>query len=103
MRILINENKLEKVIINFLDGYVKERDVHRFDSFIVIYTDTLESEMGDPETLMEYDYYDGRLYIHENMINILHNLFGMSKDEVYKVTDKWFEDKFEVEVNPDVR
>lgn len=97
MRFIISENKLENLKINFLNSYVKDKDVRTFDSFILIQNnDTDDYENEDPH--FEYDYSDGRLYVGQNVRNNFSNIFGYDKKHANQFFKNWFEDKFKVEV-----
>jgi len=106
MKIIIKENKLEKIIHNFLDGYINKDTVSNVDSFIIVYNEDMESDdmEGDPAILFEYDFYDGRLYINGYWLLSFMKMFGLEQNErAFKIIDEWFENKFDVEVNPEVR
>jgi hypothetical protein len=105
MKIIIKENKLEQIIINFLNEYMSDNVVSYVDSFIVVYNENMESDdvEGEPLVLFEYDFYDGRLYVNGYWLDGFMNMFGLNKDESYKIIDKWFENKFDVEVIPESR
>lgn len=105
MKIIIKENKLEKIIHNFLDGYINKDTVSNIDTFIVVYNEHMESEdmEGEPSILFEYDFYDGRLYINGHWLLSFMKMFGLEQKNAFKIIDEWFENKFDVKINPDVR
>ena len=105
MKLIITENKINKIISNFLDTYISLRSTSHVDSFIIVYNEDMESDdiIGDPSILFEYDFYDGRLYINEKWFLNFITMFGLKEVDGYKIVDEWFEDTFNVEVNPEVR
>lgn len=100
MKFLITENKLEKIIFNFLDTYIDTINISRPDNFIVIYNENLESDNieGNWTILFEYVYYDGGLFINYNWLNGFLNMFSLELKEGLKIIEGWFENKFNVEV-----
>lgn len=103
MKFIITENKLEelkkKLIrykIKHLDSYVNNRNVRRRDSFIIIEDPSVDDDFEEPH--MEYDYYDGRLFVNKELRNTFRAMFGDDREEMDTFIKRWFEDKFNVEV-----
>ena len=103
MKFIISENKLKqlkdklvKYKINYLDSYVNNGIVRKFDSFIVIEDPSVDNDFEEPH--MEYDSFDGRLYVNEKIRNTFTSMFGDDKEESNKFFKEWFENKFNVEI-----
>ena len=100
MKYIINNTKLNELITkhitDYLDGKVNN-NLSRVDSFIIIHRDV---DDGDDEPIsLEYDNFDGRLYINKDFLNEFRTWFPMGDDESSKELIKnWFESKFPVEV-----
>lgn len=95
MKFIISENKLNQLRDKFLNSYVTLGDIRTFDSFIVI-EDPLADEFDEPN--MEYDSYDGRLFVNKKIRNVFSGMFGDDEEESNYFFKKWFEKKFKVEV-----
>lgn len=81
---------------HYLNSWVDSRKIIEFDRFIV-----LENPYGEEENDidMEYDGDDGRLWVREDIWDLLMTLFNRSDDEMSKFIGKFFEYKFGVKVN----
>lgn len=81
---------------HYLNSWVDSRKIIEFDRFIV-----LENPYGEEENDidMEYDGDDGRLWVREEIWDLLKTLFNRSDDEMSKFIGKFFEYKFGVKVN----
>ena len=102
MKFLITEDQLKKLKlklyqfkIKFLNSYVTKGTVRKFDSFIVI-EDSSADEFDEPH--MEYDSFDGRLYVNKEIRSTFTDLFGDDEEESNKFFKQWFEDKYGVDV-----
>jgi hypothetical protein len=79
----------------YLESFAQRNDVHYMDSFIVI------SRSGDNDFAsaeIEYDSWDGRLFIDRNFLDTFINWFGGNEDYSQSFIAKWFEKKYDVEV-----
>lgn len=78
MKFIITEHKLDKIIFNYITSIIKNNsDVQRseVDTFIVYY------DKNDEDTvLIEFDDFDGRLYIEKNLISIISDTFNISSE-----------------------
>lgn len=104
MKFIISENKLEEVKlkvlqlkIDQLNSYLKDKRAGSFDTFIVIWGDDEDFD-GNRDVLFEYDYFDGRLYVSENVRNTFTGFFGDDKEKSDAFFKHWFENKFDVDV-----
>jgi len=79
----------------YLDTWVDSKKIIEFDRFIV-----LEDPYGEPENEvdMEYDGEDGRLWVRQEVFEILLGLFGRGDEETLNFIRKYFEYKFGVQV-----
>lgn len=97
MEYIISENKLEQLKNKFLTSYVNDRNVLKFDTFIVVANeDGDEFELEEP--YFEYDYSDGRLFVNRDVRNNFTNIFGYTKEKSNDFFKNWFENKFQVEI-----
>jgi hypothetical protein len=96
MKIIIKESKIDMLMTEYLNSWVNSRKIIEFDRFIV-----LENPIGEEENEvdMEYDGYDGRLWIRQNFLYTLSDLFGKNYVDTMVFVGKFFEYKFGVEVN----
>jgi len=89
------KHKLVKYKMSYLDFYVNSGTVRKFDSFIVI-EDPSADEFDEPH--MEYDSYDGRLYVDKEIRSTFTAMFGDNRKESDDIFKRWFEDRFGVDV-----
>jgi hypothetical protein len=94
MKFIILESKLKKFQFSYLDSLTS---VSKSDSFIIVWGNDYGNE-ANTELLMEYDYYDGRLFVDGEFYNKFKSFFGGDFVNPCKVISKWFEKRFEVEV-----
>jgi hypothetical protein len=91
MKFIITESKLNLFKNKFLNHYL-ENGVRKFDSFILIHN----NDYAEPH--FEYDFFDGRLFINNNVIQKFMDFFGTSIEETNDYISKWFEYNFGVNV-----
>jgi len=96
MKIIIKESKIDMLMTEYLDTWVKTRRLIKFDRFI-IFEDPYGEEENDVD--MEYDREDGRLWVRQQLFETLVDLFGKNDVETLDFIGKYFENKFGVEVN----
>jgi len=96
MKYIIKESKIDMLMTEYLNSWVKSRKLIEFDRFIVI-----EDPYGEEENevSMEYDGEDGRLWFRKELRDLLMDLFGKNHVETSVFVGKFFEYKFGVEVN----
>jgi len=85
MKYVISKHKLDKLIFDVIDSYLKNRANTDFSSYIVYY-----SSGNDEEVLVEYDYDDGRLYIEKDFLMLISNMFGLTEKEGQIKIHDWF-------------
>lgn len=92
MKFIISEHRLDKLIYSFIDEHVKDMfNRALIDSFIVYSQDT-EDEFEDKSVKIEYDYFDGKLYIEDGFIGLISDMFGLHPTEAMVKIHDWFED-----------
>jgi hypothetical protein len=95
MKYIITESRLDRLMTLYLDSWVDSKKIIEFDRFII-----LEDPYGEPENEvdMEYDGEDGRLWVRQEVFEILLGLFGRGDEETLDFIRKYFEYKFGVQV-----
>ena len=95
MKYIITESRLDTLMARYLDTWVDSRKLIEFDRFIV-----LEDPYGEYENEvdMEYDGEDGRLWVRQEVFELLLGLFGRGGEETLDFIGKYFENKFGVQV-----
>lgn len=83
-------------MFSFLDTWVSSKAVSSYNDFIIIQQPAQEDENWDDS--MEYDFSDGRLWINRQFYYNFCDLFGMDIPQAGEVIQKWFEDRYKVEV-----
>jgi hypothetical protein len=100
MKILIKENKLKDLSKKYIWKELSDLEHYNMDSFILVH-DGVDDE--DSDVVLEYDFYDGRLYINGDWMKLISNLLPIDKKTIESLVDEWFENKFDVSVNPEAR
>ena len=100
MKILIKENKLKELSKKYIDNELSDLEYYNMDNFIILH-DGVDDD--DSEVTLEYDFSDGRLFINGEWMKLITNLLPIDKKTIESLVDKWFENKFNVTVNPEVR
>lgn len=96
MKYIITENKLKQVMVRYLDDYMENNPVSKFDNFIIISQPDQNGE--DFYAAIEFDEEDGRLWIEMEFAKHLMDLFGQTLESLQEIIKEWFENKFDVEV-----
>jgi hypothetical protein len=80
MKYIISEHKLDRLIFEFIDDFLKK---HRqiIDSYIM-YHQSGFYEHEHFEATIEYDHEDKRLYIDKNFVMLIANMFGLTPQPV---------------------
>jgi hypothetical protein len=98
MKFIITESRLKELQLSFIDEYLDDRSFPsgRHDNFIIIWSRP-QFEYDDDDVLMEFDSWDGRLYIDKKFRNFINSTFGntLNADDVIA---EWFEKKFDVKI-----
>lgn len=94
MKFIITESKLNLFKNKFLNDLFVN-GISKFDTFIVI-DNKDNDEFAEPN--LEYDSFDGRLFINPDLRQEFMDFFGTSEEETNDYISKWFEDNFGVTV-----
>ena len=101
MKFIITESRLKELQLSFIDEYLDDRSFPSgtHDNFIIIWNRPHGEydDDGDDDVLMEFDSWDGRLYVDKKFRNLMKSTFG-SMSNFDDVIAKWFEKKFDVKV-----
>ena len=101
MKIIITESQKEKLLNDFMKSLVDETlDENKpsyVDSYIVIW-DKGADDLSDDATAIEYDTFDGRLWVSKKYLNDLKSWFPIEKEKVLDMVKNSFENKFNVNV-----
>lgn len=100
MKVLIKENKLKELSKKYINKELSDLEYYNMDNFIILH-DGVDDD--DSEVTLEYDFSDGRLYINREWMELITNLLPIDKKTIELLVDKWFENKFNVTVNPEAR
>jgi len=98
MKIIITENKLRDLQLQYLNGFLG--NISDFDNFIIIYYPNYGDEYDfESDVLMEYDYDDGRLYIDKTFLNNFAKIYFPNDDDAQPFIKHWFENEFGVDID----
>lgn len=100
MKVLIKENKLKELSKKYINKELSDLEYYNRDNFIILH-DGVDDD--DSEVTLEYDFSDGRLFINREWMKLITNLLPIDKKTIESLVDKWFENKFNVTVNPEAR
>jgi hypothetical protein len=83
---IVSEGKIDEYRENFLGK------LHHYDNGVYVLFDKKGGE-GDP--VLEYDNFDGRLWIQSDYLSLFYGMFGFeSLGEAAEYIERWFENKF---------
>jgi len=97
MKIIISENKLRELQLQYLNGFLGH--ISNFDNFIVIYYPNYGDDDFESDVLMEYDYEDGRLYIDKTFYTNFAKIYFPNDDDAQPFIKHWFENEFGVDID----
>lgn len=103
MKILIKENKLKDLSKKYIYNELSDLVYYNMDNFIILHDSDFDFDNEDSEVTLEYDFSDGRLFINGEWMKLITNLLPIDKKTIESLVDKWFENKFNVTVNPEAR
>jgi hypothetical protein len=96
MKIIITENKLRDLQLNYLN--TMKYDYSNFDNFIVLYYPDNRDDYELSEVMMEYDFEDFRLFIDSNFVKDFGLTYFPNEDDAQPFIRDWFEEEFGVKV-----
>ena len=97
MKYVITENRLENFFKNYLDSFLENKSISDLTNFILISQKT-DNDDDSWEDFMEYDYTDGRLWVHRYILMTMNDIFNFDKETLMSLIKEWFEDRFNVEI-----
>lgn len=97
MKYIITEGRLNNFMSEYLDSMIKDKIVSNSNPFIII-SDNIQNEDDTWNDIMEFDNTDGRLWINNQFKKFMSDLFAMSVLDIIPFMTKWFENRFNVEV-----
>lgn len=100
MKYIISENRINKFRTKALDDLLVNNNPYGHPDFIIIPTTTIEGvEVDNDGIFMEYDPWDGRLFVRKDLFSHFFYMYGFEDVESAKnyISD-WFSNKFGVEV-----
>jgi hypothetical protein len=91
MKYTITENRLNKVMTQYLDSFLESKQFLSYDDSIVIadqaYADEDDSNWTE---YMFYDFNDDDLWVSNEFIEEFSNLFGKDEEESLEFIKDWF-------------
>jgi hypothetical protein len=97
MKFIIKESQLDILMTDYLNTWIENKNVSNHMDFIQISQKTGYDD-NDWTDWMEYDFSDGRLWINNEFKRFMSDLFAMSVLDIIPFLTKWFENKFNVDV-----
>lgn len=97
MKYVITESRLDEFLASYLDSWIENKAVTHSSPFIII----AQQAQGDDELwsdYMEHDWTDGRLWVNRDLKRNLMDISNKNEEELKKFLKRWFENKFDVEV-----
>ena len=88
MKFIITEHRLDKLIYSFIDEHVKDMFNRRLPDSFIVYSENTDNDY----VKLEYDDFDGRLYIDGDFIGLISNMFGLHPTESMVKIHDWLED-----------
>jgi hypothetical protein len=102
MKIIITEEQHKQILYDYIAEYVNDTfDGGKptiIDSYIIIWDYTYYGDDEQPQ-LLEYDNFDGRLWISKDYMKRLQNLIPLDKEIIHDIVKDCFEKRFDVEVS----
>ena len=97
---VVSESKIDEFRTKALDDLLVGMNPYLHPDFIIIPTTTIEGvEVDNDGVFMEYDPWDGRLFVRKDLFKHFYDMYGFEDvDEAKKFISDWFSKKFNVEV-----
>lgn len=90
MKYIISEQRLERLVINYLNTLNLEEGNYDSDGFDIIYNGS---------EVMAYRNKEKKLYISTDLIKDVRILFSLNQNESIGYIKNWFQDEYNVKVN----
>ena len=91
MKYTINENRLNRIMTNYLDSFLATKQFLSYDDSVVIadigYADEDDTNWTEH---MYYDFNDEDLWVNNEFIEEFSNLFGKDEAESLEFIKEWF-------------
>ena len=97
MKVIITENKLRDIQLNYLNT-MKNEYTYEVDGFLILYYPDNEDDYDLSEVMMEYDFEDFRLYIDSKFVKDFGLTYFPNEDDAQPFIRDWFEEEFGVKV-----
>lgn len=97
MKYIIRESRLDEFLTSYLNSWIKGMAVTKSSPFIII-SRKISGDEDDWEDSMEHDFIDGRLWVNRDLQRNLMDISNKNEEELKKFLKKWFENKFDVDV-----
>lgn len=91
MKYIITENRLNKVMTQYLDSFLESKQLISYGDSVVI-ADPSPDDEENPHwnEYMEYIFEDDELWVSNEFIEEFSNLFGKDKEESLEFIKDWF-------------
>lgn len=91
MKYTIAENRLNRVMTNYLDSFLETKQILSYDDSVVI-ADTGYADEDDPNWTehMFYNFDDEDLWVNNEFVEEFGNLFGKEYEESLSFIKEWF-------------
>jgi hypothetical protein len=99
MKVNVTKPQLDVMMKKYLDDFLSDHDMFNMDTFIIIRDDLGEYGEYDDEVIIEFDSYDGRLYIRYDLLDNMTNWFPVSRGRAADFIKDWFEGVANVHVD----
>lgn len=100
MKYIISEIRLNEFMKSYLESMLDTKAITTPDPYIIV-SERPADENEDESWIdyMEYDHTDGRLWLMKEFLENFMDIFALEKEQAQEFISKWFEQKFDVEVN----
>jgi hypothetical protein len=106
MKIIITEEQHKQILYDYIAEYVNDTfdggKPTYLESYIIIWDYTYygdDDEDDEQPQLLEYDKFDGRLWISKDYMKRLQRLIPLDKEIIHDIVKDCFEKRFGVEVS----
>lgn len=94
MKYIITENRLDKIMTNYLDAFLATKQVYDYDDTVVV----ADSNADDDENkhwdeYMYYDFNEEELWVNTSFLEEFSSLFGKEEKESIEFIKNWFVNK----------
>ena len=91
MKYVITENRLNKVMTNYLDSFLETKQILNYDDSVVVADSNPDDEENENWTEhMFYNFDDEDLWVNNEFVEEFGNLFGKEYEESLAFIKEWF-------------